>query len=280
MPRITLAGQSWYYQEWGKSDSPAVVLLHGFTGSHQSWMPLAHDWSQEWRIIAPDLPGHGQTETPDDPQGLSLPATADRLCSLLDHLSIAKAAVIGYSMGGRLALVMAVRHQERLSKLILESASPGLADAAQRRERRQRDDALADDIESRGLAWFVPYWADQPLFMIQPESLRECGNQIRYSQSATGLAQSLRGAGTGVQAPVWDRLQSLKLPVLIVTGALDTKFCAIAERMAALIPNAQWVCTAQAGHTVHGEQPHHFDGLVRAFFDRRTVNEGDESGGI
>lgn len=280
MPRVTLSGQSWYYHEWGDRRRPAVLLLHGFTGSHASWTPLATRWSSRWHLIAPDLPGHGQTDTPDHPQGLALPVVADRLIDLLDHLSIAKAAVIGYSMGGRAALVTAVYQTDRLSHLVLESASPGLDDTAQKEVRRQRDNCLAEALEQRGLDWFVPYWGEQPLFKDQPASWREYENQIRYTQSPRGLAQSLRGAGTGAQPSVWGDLTGLNLPVLLVTGARDSKFCAIAQRMAALIPKAQWVSIAQAGHTVHGERPGQFEALIREFLSQRMANEGDESHGF
>lgn len=268
MAAACLAGESWHYRTWGEPRHPALMLLHGFTGSHASWEPLAERWSDSFFVVAPDLPGHGLTPAPADPSLLSMDASADRIADLLDHLSIDKAAVLGYSMGGRLALHVALQHSLRLSALILESASPGLAATAERKLRQASDNKLADAIESRGLDWFVPYWAEQPLFKGQPEALRRRENRIRSGQTSEGLAQSLRGAGTGAQRSLWGQLSSLTLPVLIIAGGDDAKFCAIAERMALLIPNNTRVSVTHAGHTVHGEQPDRFHVLVQEFLDR------------
>lgn len=262
---ISLDGQPWRIACWGRPDRPALLLLHGFTGSHRSWEDLAPVWAEDFWVVAPDLPGHGATGTPESPRDLGLVATARRLASLLDRLSIAKATVLGYSMGGRLALHMALNHQSRISALILESASPGLQDVEERRTRRERDDALAADIEARGLDWFIPYWANQPLFQRQSEAVREAENRVRWSQSAHGLAQSLRGAGTGQQESLWDELPALHIPVLLITGDDDCKFTVAAESMRKRCPAAFWVRVPHAGHTVHRDQPDRFREIVLNF---------------
>lgn len=267
MPDVVLGGQSWHYATWGRSQNPPIVLLHGFTGSHESWAQVADRWSDDYWIVAPDLPGHGRTPAPEDPQELAFPAAVGRLDALLSHISIDKAAVIGYSMGGRLALSWAVRSGQRIAALVLESASPGLDDAAERTQRQQHDRMLADAIEARGLSWFVPHWAGQPLFHTQSAALRARDNKIRAAQNPFGLAQSLRGAGTGAQEPLWTHLSGLAMPVLLITGGLDSKFRVIAERMASAIPQARCISVAGAGHVVHGEQPDQFDELVRNFFN-------------
>ena len=262
---LSLDGQPWQVASWGRPDRPALLLLHGFTGSHQSWEDLAPNWAEDFWVVAPDLPGHGATCTPAAPQDLSLAATADRLAALLDRLSIAKATVLGYSMGGRLALHAALNHPSRFSALILESASPGIRDVEERAARRERDNALADGIEARGLDWFIPYWANQPLFHGQSEAVREAENRVRWTQSARGLAQSLRGAGTGQQESLWDELSTLHMPVLLITGDDDAKFTAAAKRMRERRPATSWVRVPHAGHTVHRDQPDQFREIVLHF---------------
>lgn len=265
MPYAELNEQRWHYRTWGERQSPALLLLHGFTGSHASWETLASRLQHHRFVIAPDLPGHGKTQTPNNPADLSLASTANRLALLFDHLSISKAAVLGYSMGGRLALHLALQNGSRVSRLALESASPGFTSAKKRRTRRAQDWALADSLEARGLAWFIPYWSNLPLFMSQSASLREAENRVRAAQSAHGLAQSLRGAGTGEQNSLWERLNRLSMPVLLVTGAMDAKFAAIAQDMAMAILDVVWVSVEEAGHTVHGEAPNRFYGIVSEF---------------
>lgn len=276
MPEALLNRQSWHYHTWGTSGNPALLLLHGFTGTHRSWASLAERWATRYFVVAPDLPGHGQTETPEDPESLSMRQTAARLAQLLDQLSIAKAAVIGYSMGGRLALHAAWLHPNRIAALILESASPGLADVDARRTRRNNDEALADTIEARGLSWFVPYWANQPLFAQQAEAVRAEENRIRHTQSPHGLAQSLRGAGTGRQDSLWHELPALGMPVLLITGRKDEKFCRTAEKMRDMMPHSEWVVVDQAGHTVHGEAPDAFYQATEHFLAQHGL-AGDRS---
>lgn len=269
MNRTTLMNQEWQYATAGDPSRPALLLLHGFTGSHASWNGLMARWASEYFVIAPDLPGHGKTAIPDTPQDLSMRVTAERLAELLDYLSIAKAAVLGYSMGGRLALYFAWRHPELLWALVLESASPGLSREEDRQTRRHSDRALADTLEEKGLDWFIPYWADQALFRSQSASVRESENRIRRTQSPYGLAQSLRGAGTGEQEPLWEHLSSLLMPVLLVTGTLDHKFSATAQQMSAAIQEVLWVPVSEAGHTVHGEQPERFFEVVDSFLKKK-----------
>jgi 2-succinyl-6-hydroxy-2,4-cyclohexadiene-1-carboxylate synthase len=153
--------------------------------------------------------------------------------------------------------------------LILESASPGLADAAERRSRIASDEQLAASIERDGLASFVEYWSTIPLFSSQqrlPESQQTEIRVQRLLNNPQGLANSLRGLGTGVQPSLWDRLVELKMPALIMAGELDHKFAGIAQRME--IPNRKVVIVPDAGHAVHLEQPATFDRIVVGFLEK------------
>ncbi len=246
-----------------------LVLLHGFTGSALSWGSLLEELAlPDMPVIALDLLGHGLADAPPDPACYGMEQCQRDLLALLHTLGVAsgQAILLGYSMGGRIALYCAFSGYFRA--LILESASPGLRTSAERAQRRASDEALAERIEREGVAAFVDYWEQLPLFASQrvlPEAARLAQRARRLNNRAQGLANSLRGVGTGVQPALHARLPQLHQPVLLLTGALDQKFCAIAYEMAEQLPYAQHQIIPDAGHTVHLEQPVQFARSVRTF---------------
>ncbi len=236
-----------------------LLLLHGFAGSSVLWAPLVPALVvRGWQIIAPDLLGHGESDTPDDPARYAAHDQVADLLALMETRGLAQCALLGYSMGGRLALQFALAHPERISALVLESTTPGIADPAERAARQQADEELACAIAQYGVAWFADHWEQLPLFASRqnlPPALRALLRQQWLAQRAQGLAASLRGFGTGTMPAVWDRLPELRPPTLVIVGALDPKYVAIGRAMAARIPQSRFVVVPQAGHTVHLEQP-------------------------
>jgi 2-succinyl-6-hydroxy-2,4-cyclohexadiene-1-carboxylate synthase len=226
-----------------------LVLLHGFTQTGRSWQRVREELGSRYRCFAPDLPGHGDAEG-------RRPATFDAVSAYLGALKQERFALCGYSMGGRLALAFALRMPQRVQRLVLVGASPGIADPAEREARRKADAALADRIEGEGLDAFVAEWGAQPLFATQPRGIADLARQDRLRSTATGLAAALRGMGTGVMEPLWDRLGELAMPVTLVVGEQDEKFRALGERMVAAIPDARLLVAAGTGHAVHLEAPH------------------------
>jgi 2-succinyl-6-hydroxy-2,4-cyclohexadiene-1-carboxylate synthase len=225
-----------------------LVLLHGFTQTGRSWERVREVLGARYRCFAPDLPGHG------DAAGRR-PASFDAVAAYLAALRLERFALCGYSMGGRLALDFALRMPGRVQRLVLAGASPGIADDDERAARRRADEALAAQIERDGLDAFVAAWGAQPLFAGQPRGVADLARADRLRSTPEGLAAALRGLGTGVMTPLWDRLGGLAMPVTLVAGERDEKFRAIAERMAAAIPDARLVIAAGAGHAVHLEAP-------------------------
>src|SRR3954469_21392497 len=219
-----------------------LVLLHGFTQTGRSWGLVVASLRPRYRCFAPDLPGHGDASE-------RRPATFDAVAAYLTALTPERFTLCGYSMGGRLALDFAARHPGRVERLVVIGATPGIADDAERAARREADLALADRIEAIGLEAFVDEWAKQPLFATQPRGVAAAARADRLRSTATGLAAALRGMGTGVIPPLWDRLGELTMPVTWVVGEHDAKFRAIAE--AAGTP----AVVAGAGHAAHLEQP-------------------------
>jgi 2-succinyl-6-hydroxy-2,4-cyclohexadiene-1-carboxylate synthase len=227
--------------------APTVVLLHGFTQTRRSWRRTVQALGGRYRALAPDLPGHGQAA--------HRVASFDACSAYLGALGPDRFTLAGYSMGGRVALHAALVLGDRLDELVLIGASPGLADPAERAARRAADAALAARIEAIGVEEFAREWAAQPLFAGQPERVAAAAHADRLRNTAAGLAAALRGLGTGAMAPLWDRLPELAVPVTLLVGERDEKFRAIAERMAAGLPDARLVVVPGAGHAVHLETP-------------------------
>jgi len=246
-----------------------LVLLHGFTASAASWgYHLDRLAAQGLRVIALDMLGHGASDAPECAERYSLARCQEDILAALYVLGVrqGEAILLGYSMGGRIALYTAFAGFFRA--LILESASPGIENVAERTQRRLSDEALATCIERDGVAAFVEYWERLPLFASQRRLLQQQQQALhmqRLGNCAVGLAQSLRGAGTGTQPSLWGKLPQLHIPTLLIAGELDTKFSIIARRMAQTLPYVQLQIVPNAGHTVHLEQPEQFDQLVINF---------------
>ena len=268
---IEVAGLSYSVRIAGAVDTAraAVVMLHGFSGSSEDWTGTAAALSEAgFAGVGIDLPGHGRSGVPADPRRFTMAETARDLATLIATLGIARAHWMGYSMGGRVALYLGVTEPARVASLTLESASPGIAEESARTERRTRDEALATEIASRGIPWFVDTWERLPIFESQralSEEARSAQRARRLRNSAAGLAGSLRGLGQGAQEFLGPRLGSVRCHVLLLAGTLDTEYTALAERMAAAMPDAEVVIVPGAGHNIHLEQPEAFR---RAVLDR------------
>lgn len=216
----------------------------------------------------PDLLGHGRTDSPPDPARYRMERCVEDLIAILDALDVERTHLLGYSMGGRVALAAAIEYPARIASLILESASPGLATAAERQARVASDNGLAGFIEREGVEAFVARWERIPLFSTQerlPEAVRARLRHQRLLSNRTGLANSLRGLGIGVQTPLWERLGELRMRCLIIAGELDAKFADIARRMAAAIAGSRLAVVPGGGHAVHLEQGEAFERLVMDF---------------
>lgn len=256
---------------------PPVLLLHGFTGSTVTWDTLRTWLRGRYEIITVDLPGHGRSSIPADPARYALTRTADDLARVLDVLGVDRAAVLGYSMGGRTALRLALAHPDRVAALVLESVSSGIEDADERTTRSTNDEALADSIERDGIEAFVDYWERLPLWNSQrslPRNARESLRLQRLNNRSTGLANSLRGAGAGVDEPVLSRLRELGMPTLLVAGERDTKYVLLEIQMGRRLHHGRLEQVKDAGHAVHLEQPEAFATLVEHFLLELPATDG------
>jgi 2-succinyl-6-hydroxy-2,4-cyclohexadiene-1-carboxylate synthase len=247
-----------------------LLLLHGFTGSVETWHFLAPNLSSKYRLIMVDIIGHGKTSSPVDFTRYDIKKVAGDLKQIIDSIGLEKVTILGYSMGGRLALSFACMFPHYVKGLILESASPGLATEEERQIRKENDTKLAEQIVGKGMVAFIDYWETIPLFASQknlPEEKIHDIRKQRLSNSTTGLANSLLGMGTGAQPSWWDGLQNLDFPVLLITGELDDKFCRIASNMRKLMKNCDLKIISGVGHAIHVEDDEKFGKIVSGFFE-------------
>lgn len=260
---MKIRGIHYNVQTTGEGDP--LVLLHGFTGSIDNWKPYINLFAPYRQIVLIDLIGHGKSDKPKDALRYRMEETVEDLTRIFDELNLDNATLLGYSMGGRTALSFAMIYPERVNQLILESSSPGLKSERERAERRERDQKLASDIEAKGIEWFVEKWEQIPLFQSQQrlsDQARAVQRSQRLKNSTLGLANSLRGMGTGEQPSWWDSLEELDFPVTLITGEEDLKFCSIAKEMKSLLKQASHVEINRAGHAIHMEQPDFFAKIV------------------
>ena len=259
MARVDVDGLGLHAEVAGSG--PPLVLLHGFTGSAGTWSGLTAALAADYTVIAPDLIGHGRSDAPEDVDRYRMPRAVDDLVALVRQLGHGRAAWLGYSLGGRTALQLVVQHPEAVEALILEGASPGIADGDERAARVASDEAMAERIERDGVEAFVDTWERVPLFATQlslPAETRAAIRATRTANTATGLANSLRGMGAGAQDPLLDRVAGITVPTLLIAGELDTKYVEIARDMARTMPDATMHLIEGAGHAAHLERPEAF----------------------
>lgn len=232
-----------------------LILVHGFTQTAASWdaiefrlNALGHE------VVALDAPGHGKHHETH----LDLWKSADLLAA-----DGGAGTWVGYSMGGRLALHVALSHPKLVERLVLVGATPGIEAAADRLERQAADEVLAEGLERDGLDAFLSRWLAQPLFASLPEE--NVGLDARRTNTVAGLAASLRLMGTGTQENLWPRLDAITAETMLVVGALDDKFSEIAHRMADAMPEAHVTTMNGCGHACHLEAPDSFVSIVDDF---------------
>lgn len=243
-------------------DAPGLplVALHGFLGSKDDWADLAARLPHR-RIVAVDLPGHGEA-VGLDVAAYGFDEAVAALSTTLASLEYGRFDLLGYSMGGRVALAFALAHPSFVNTLTLESSSPGLSSEEERAARRALDAERADALR-RDFPAFLRDWYAMPLFATLTAAQRDALIAQRATADPDELARGLVGMGTGAMPNLWPALSALTVPVRLVAGARDAKFAALAGRMAERLPCASVHLVGSAGHNVHLEQPEAFAALVQ-----------------
>jgi len=271
MTRILLKNVNLNVEIYG--NGPPLIALHGFTGNITTWESFIKASKQKFQIIAIDFLGHGLSDSPPEVTNYTNVETICLFKILLDQLQIQKVFWLGYSMGGRIALYAAIALKKRTSGLIIESGSAGLPDQKSRSERVAADENLANWLGMVPIEEFVDYWESLPLWSTQrrlSETKRQALRAQRLTNNPLGLANSLRGAGTGAQQSLYNKLSDLKIPSLFLAGEDDKKFVELAHGMKNSVPGAQLNIIPNAGHAIHIEQPENFNSSVLTFLRTHT----------
>jgi len=221
-----------------------VAFIHGFTQTRDSWAPILNNLPDKYQYLTVDAPGHGDSSLANG----DLEQTATEIVD-----TVGSAVYCGYSMGARMCLHAALAYPTVVEGLAMISGTAGIEDDFERRKRRESDQQLAHHILDVGIDKFIDEWLTQPMFRSLPFDDED--RALRKVNTATGLANNLLTTGTGSQLPLWDRLAELRIPVLIIAGANDSKFVSIAERLQQCIKSSRLKIVASAGHGVHYEQP-------------------------
>ena len=255
-----------HYETHGAPDRPALCFLHGFMGSGAGWRPIVEALETEAYCLTVDLPGHGASL--DRPSHeYTMEGATQALADVLDDAGIDRCTMVGYSMGGRVALYFSIFHPSRVRRLVLESTSPGLETEAERAERRAVDAERAQRIRE-DLEGFLQDWYRMPLFaslarhdLVAPMVARRAEND------PDELARALEGLSPGRQPSLWDDLDAVPGPALVLTGALDEKYEVITARTARRLPRACRVLVPKAGHNVHAERSQAYLAQLCRFLD-------------
>jgi 2-succinyl-6-hydroxy-2,4-cyclohexadiene-1-carboxylate synthase len=248
-----------------------IVALHGFTGDGSTMRPLIERVRGDRSAILVDCIGHGSSDAPADEMQYSMSSVVDQVLSLVGPRPVGSVHLIGYSMGGRIALSMAARAPWYFASVTTLSATPGIADPIERAMRYEEDRALADRIETEGVEAFCDWWLSLPLFapMVAALSAEQLERTLaqRRTNTAHGLANSLRGTGTGSMPPLWAMLPALQSPFLALAGAIDERYVSLAQQAASVARFGQAVSVAGAGHALHVENPDEVSHLLRGFLE-------------
>jgi 2-succinyl-6-hydroxy-2,4-cyclohexadiene-1-carboxylate synthase len=224
-------------------------MLHGFGGTGRAYDRVIEALPRErYTPLALDLPGHGENAD------AALPVTYDRCVQMVLTESPARFTLCGYSMGGRIALKVALAAPQRVNRLVLVSATAGIEDEDERRARAERDKQLASEIESHPLEWFIERWRTQPMFAAEPQDVRALASEDHRRSAPAGLAAALRGIGSGAMEPLWGRLAKLPMPVVVLAGERDRKYQALGQRIAAAVPDGS-LRIVSGGHGLLLENP-------------------------
>ncbi len=266
---------SWLQDKYWRENEIPILFLHGFMGSAEDWQPVIDGWNINAPVrsrhspacLALDLPGHGKTKVMGSEAFYGMSPVAAGIVQLLDNLQIQTCGLVGYSMGGRLALYLMVHYPDRFTRVVLESASPGLQTELERQARRDSDDRLARTLETTDFQEFLVRWYQMPLFSdLNRHPDFSALMERRSHNSSENLGRSLRHMGTGHQPSLWEALAASITPLLLIIGEQDRKYQRIAADMGDRHPCCRIAMIPRSGHAAHIENCASFIQSLRAFF--------------
>jgi 2-succinyl-6-hydroxy-2,4-cyclohexadiene-1-carboxylate synthase len=251
-----------------RRERSTIIFLHGFTGSLEDWREISGLLDRRFNYVGIDLVGHGKSDLPVETERYNTSSVIKYIDTVLITFSLSEVIIIGYSMGGRAALNFAVNHPEKVKGLIIESTTAGIENENERKDRIKCDEQLAEFIESHDIEDFVELWMNKDIFNTQRRFSNEKLKEIKkrkLSNSKTGLANSLKGFGTGRMDALGNKLNLIQCPVLLISGRLDTKFTKTSSELLTKFPHAEHAIIQNAGHNTHLEETKRFVTVVNEF---------------
>ncbi|MCP2731869.1 2-succinyl-6-hydroxy-2,4-cyclohexadiene-1-carboxylate synthase [Limnofasciculus baicalensis] len=264
---VKVDNYQFHYSLIGKLRSPIILFLHGFLGDCHEFDRVIALLAKDFCCLTVDLPGHGKTIVTGGNEYYTMGNTALGLIQFLNILNIDKCFLVGYSMGGRLALYLTIIFPHRFNKVVLESASPGLKTQEEKLLRIARDTQLAEELEATDFRRFLNNWYEQAIF----SSLKEHRDfdiilERRLNNKPSELAKSLRNLSTGIQPSLWEKIQYNQIPLLLFVGEYDDQFKLINQEMAAISKGAELKLIKNSGHNIHWENVIDFTGEIGKFY--------------
>ncbi|AHF07911.1 2-succinyl-6-hydroxy-2,4-cyclohexadiene-1-carboxylate synthase [Desulfitobacterium metallireducens] len=257
-----------HYSVGVRGTGQPVICIHGFAENSNTWELIQLDNCQ---MVLVDLIGHGNSEKPYSLEPYHLSVILHHLHELIHHLGFERYSLLGYSMGGRIALGYALAYPQEVSRLILESSSYGLCDDQERADRRKHDAWLADSIQENGIEWFNTYWSSLSLFASQihvSPDIRQKISERRLQNEPYALANILLGTGQGIFPCLKPQVSDLSMPVLYINGEYDEKYRKIGQEFTRLSPRIKREIMLGVGHNTHIENPQGFTDIVKSFLER------------
>jgi 2-succinyl-6-hydroxy-2,4-cyclohexadiene-1-carboxylate synthase len=251
-----------------ESSDDSAFFLHGFTGGAADWVPVVSLLSKKYNYYLVDLVGHGKSDSPKEKYYYFIDSIVKQLKEIITSISNNKIVLVGYSMGGRIALNYALQIRSLLKGLILESATWGINEENLRKERILQDEKLAEFIDNNPIDKFIDYWMNKDLFNTQKRFSNEKLSQIRkhkLENNKTGLSNTLRCSGTGSMKPLYNNLKDIPVRTMLISGELDTRYTDINDQMVKLFTNAEHKIIKNAGHNTHFEEPNRFIDEINKF---------------
>ncbi|NMG05807.1 2-succinyl-6-hydroxy-2,4-cyclohexadiene-1-carboxylate synthase [Brasilonema sp. UFV-L1] len=273
---MILNNYQFHYCFSGNPEKLLILFLHGFMGNTHEFDEAISLLSNEFYCLVIDLPGHGETKVLGGDEYYTMPNTAHAIINLLEHLKIDKCFLVGYSMGGRLALYLTLTFPQRFPKVILESASPGLLTQAERVERIKRDEQIARKLERsidrNDFYAFLWNWYSQTIFgSIKHHPQFQYLIELRLQNKPIELAKSLRYMGTGCQPSLWEKLKENTNPLLLLAGEYDEKFIDVNTQMTKICKYCQLKIIHKSGHNIHFENLKGFVENLQDFLHKQNI---------
>lgn len=253
-----------------------VLLLHGFTGCAEDWLPIIDLLPDNCNYICLDLIGHGKSDHPVAPEFYYTDSIVEQIKTVKERIiKDSKIILVGYSMGGRAALSYAIKYPDDIKGLVLESSSAGIKNDTERNKRYEEDLKLIEFISSHTMEEFIDFWQDQEMFNTQRrfsnDKLKRL-KKIKYNNSKIGLMNTLIGFSTGIMPPLHDKLKKISVKVILISGELDTKYTFINSKIARGFHKAKHKVVKNSGHNTHLEEPKRFAEIITNYFNQIISN--------